>query len=412
MKKLLALFILVAANGAIAQTYETNITVETFAGSGFYGYLDGVGALTMFYGPAALAADSHSNLFVADTTNVRIRKIAPDSTVTTFAGGGNQIPGEGTNALLTMGSLAMGLNDTIWMIGPGYSYSGPQAALYEITPNAIVTRDDFSITPSGICIDPSGIIYLSDSSANKIYRYNTNQLFELFAGSGNPGDVDGNGVFTSFNSPTAMSCDAAGNIYVFDSASRVLRKITPGRDVTTVAGNPALYYYGPDMDGAGTNAVFTTVSSMCMDNLGNLILACGSSVRKLSLSTSNVTTLAGSFTQTGYANGPGNLALFKGPAGVCFIKGTLYVSDSSNERIRTITSSQSAQPVSPANLLIGTYAGLQLIGTIGRSYRIESSTDLQTWTPETTFILTTSPYFWVDQKAMGAKKFYRSFLLP
>src|SRR5271168_821684 len=106
MKKFLALFFLIAANAVIAQTYETNISVQTFAGSGFYGYLDGVGVLTMFYAPASLSADSHGNLFVADTSNVRIRKIAPDSTVTTFAGGGAQIPGEGTNALLTMGSLA------------------------------------------------------------------------------------------------------------------------------------------------------------------------------------------------------------------------------------------------------------------------------------------------------------------
>ena len=58
MKKLFLLIIASVTYAATAQIYESNITVQTFAGSGFYGYLDGVGALTMFYGPASLGADS------------------------------------------------------------------------------------------------------------------------------------------------------------------------------------------------------------------------------------------------------------------------------------------------------------------------------------------------------------------
>src|ERR1035438_2273040 len=83
-----------------AQTYDTNNeVVQTFAGSGFSGYVDGVGQLTMFNNPNAIVADSHSNLFVWDSSNLRIRKIAPDGTVTTFAGGGSafNLQGTGTN---------------------------------------------------------------------------------------------------------------------------------------------------------------------------------------------------------------------------------------------------------------------------------------------------------------------------
>src|ERR1035437_8789557 len=85
-----------------AQTYDTNNeVVQTFAGSGFSGYLDGVGQLTIFNNPNAIVADSHSNLFVWDSTNYRIRKIAPDGTVTTFAGGGSNAQGTGTNVNFT-----------------------------------------------------------------------------------------------------------------------------------------------------------------------------------------------------------------------------------------------------------------------------------------------------------------------
>src|ERR1039458_5023532 len=73
-----------------AQTYDTNNeVVETFAGSGFSGYIDGLGQLTMFNNPAAVAADSSGNLFVGDTGNFRIREITPSASVTPFAGDGH-----------------------------------------------------------------------------------------------------------------------------------------------------------------------------------------------------------------------------------------------------------------------------------------------------------------------------------
>src|SRR5437879_2248056 len=92
---LLALLCLANTLGlrAMAQIFDTNtIAVQVFAGSGFYGYFDGQGTQTMFYNPAGIAADSAGNLFVQDSSNSRIRKITPDGTVTTFAGGGPFAP--------------------------------------------------------------------------------------------------------------------------------------------------------------------------------------------------------------------------------------------------------------------------------------------------------------------------------
>src|SRR6266481_5091348 len=67
-----------------AQVYDTNNpVVETFAGSGFYGYYDGQGVFTMFNTPTAVVNDSASNLFVLDWQNSLIRKITADATVTT-----------------------------------------------------------------------------------------------------------------------------------------------------------------------------------------------------------------------------------------------------------------------------------------------------------------------------------------
>ncbi|MDB6023430.1 MAG: hypothetical protein JWQ04_3287, partial [Pedosphaera sp.] len=247
MKTIKILFVILFAaisHGVVAQVYETNITVQTFAGSGFYGYLDGVGTQTMFHDPASIVADSQGNLFVGDGVNLRIRQIAPDATLSPFVGGGTQLPAIGTNAALVIGNMAIDRHDTIWMIQPsGYYYYGPESALYEITKSAITTREDLLISPAGICVDPSGNVYLSDPNAQKIYRYATNGLIEVFVGSGNPSYADGNGIFTAFNGPQCLAADSAGNIYVFDANNHMIRKINQNRDVTTLAGYNSVYYY-------------------------------------------------------------------------------------------------------------------------------------------------------------------------
>ncbi len=123
----------------------------------------------------------------------------------------------------------------------------------------------------------------------------------------------------------------------------------------------------------------------------------------------------GSFTQSGYANGPGNLARFNSSGyggGVCISGGTIYVADAGNQRIRSITNNPTAQPVLPANLHLNTYPGLQIVGTVGRTYQIQSSPNMTNWTTRATLLLTSSPYLWIDQNPVTGNKFYRAMLLP
>jgi hypothetical protein len=398
---------------ACAQTYDTNNeVVQTFAGSGFSGYLDGVGQSTMFYNPNSIVADSHSNLFVWDSYNSRIRKIAPDGTVTTFAGGGNNssLPATGTNASLSVSgitSLAMDRNDTLWASGSQY-YSG----LWKITSGAVVTFTSFSFTGpgNGVCADTVGNVYFS-TGGNQIYRYATNGVFSVFAGSGNSGYADGNGIFTSFNRPAALACDSANNIYVWDSGNFLIRRIDQSQNVTTITGEGHNSYPLGSVDGVGTNATFNSVYQMCVDGSGNLILACGSCIRKIT-ATTNVVTMAGSFTLTGYANGAGNLAWFYGADGVCISGGTIFVADTYNQRIRQISFNPQPQVVTGANLGIGTFAGVTITGIVGRTYQIQSSPNMATWTTRATVLLTSSPYLWIDQTPASGNKFYHALLLP
>jgi len=174
------------------------------------------------------------------------------------------------------------------------------------------------------------------------------------------------------------------------------------------------YRNSSSADGIGTNAAFASISQMCVDGNGDLIFAggiLGSSIRKMDAS-SNVVTMAGSFTQTGYTNGAGNLARFNYPGGVCIAGGTIYVSDTSNQRIRQMTFNPQPQVVTGANLGIGTFAGVTITGVVGRTYQIQSSPNMAAWTTRATVLLTSSPYLWIDQNPIAGNKFYQALLLP
>ncbi len=111
-------------------------------------------------------------------------------------------------------------------------------------------------------------------------------------------------------------------------------------------------------------------------------------------------------------NGVGMQALFSGVNGLCLSQGGIFVADANNQRIRRITFDSAAQPVSGASLALQTYPGLKITGIVGRSYRVEASTDAENWATETTILLTKTPYLWIDENAVTEKKFYRAFLLP
>jgi hypothetical protein len=93
-------------------------------------------------------------------------------------------------------------------------------------------------------------------------------------------------------------------------------------------------------------------------------------------------------------------------------QGKIFVADSSDHRIRQIAFNATTQPVSGADLSLNMYPGLEIRGIVGRSYRIESSTNVSYWVPEETILLTSSPYLWIDRTDGAQRKFYRALLLP
>jgi hypothetical protein len=107
-----------------------------------------------------------------------------------------------------------------------------------------------------------------------------------------------------------------------------------------------------------------------------------------------------------------NLARFNDASGVCVSQGSIFIADTSNQRIRQISFNPSSQVVTGANHGIGTFAGVTITGIVGRTYQIQSSPDVNTWTARATLMLNSTPCWWIDQNPVNGSKFYRAVLLP
>jgi hypothetical protein len=179
-------------------------------------------------------------------------------------------------------------------------------------------------------IYPNGDLYVVDYGSHRIRKITPNGNVTTFAGS-SAGFTNANGTSAKFNGPRYIAVDSKGNLYVSDTNSHRIRKITPRGDVTTFAGSSAGF-----TNANGTSAKFNGPMGVAVDPNDNLYVADNGNkaIRKITPS-GDVTTFAGSGT-IGSADGSGTSAQFNGPYGiVVYPNGDLYVADYDN-RIRRI----------------------------------------------------------------------------
>ncbi|GGP27892.1 NHL repeat-containing protein [Silvimonas amylolytica] len=272
-------------------------TVSTLAGSGAYGHTDAQGTNASFFFPEGVAVDAAGNVYVVDTDNYVIRKIAPDGTVSTLAG----YPG-------TQGS-----SDGQ---GAGASFN----------------------LPGGIAVDSNGVVYVADTENHEIRKVLADGTVSTLAGSTAPGAADGTGAAASFNEPAAVAVDQNGNVFVADASNNEIRKITPAGTVSTIAGSTT----AGSADGTGSAAAFNSPHGIAVDAYGNLYVADlnNRSIRKISPG-GVVSTLANANGSPGVADGKGAAATFEFPWGIATdTAGNLYVTDYAASTLRKITPAQ------------------------------------------------------------------------
>lgn len=287
--------------------------VQTLAGDGTAGYRDGAGAQARFNNPQGVAVDASGAVYVADTGNHRIRRIAPDGTVATVAGDGTA----------------------------GYQNGAGAQARFN--------------GPRGVALDAQGNLYVADTGNSAVRFINSLGEVQTVAGDGTVGMNDSPNA--RFNGLAGVVVDKTSVfIYLADTNNHRIRRLDPSGSVITLSGAERGF-----ADGSASDARFAEPMSMTIDGSGNLVIAdsFNSLMRSINLelaaqfSPQAVSTLAGTG-ERGWADGAGNVARFSMPRGVAATaSGAIIVADTGNNVLRRIAMPPAINFIYPARARAG-----------------------------------------------------------
>jgi uncharacterized protein (TIGR03437 family) len=285
---------------------QNTFTISTVAGNGAAAYSgDGGSAINAgLNDPNGVAVDAAGNLYIAEYLGERVRKVATNGTITTVAG---------TGVL-------------------GFSGDGGSATMASLN------------GPFRVALDRAGNLYISDNGNHRVRKVTSDGTIITVAGNGSANSSGDGGLATdaAIGAPGDLALDAAGNLFIAspafagDFSANVIRKVTPGGLITTVAGNGIAGYSGDG--GLATGAALNAPEGLAIDSTGNLFIADQINQRIRKVSNGIIETVAGNGT-AGYSGdgGPAIGAELSGPAGMSFdAAGNLYIADRDNDRVRVL----------------------------------------------------------------------------
>jgi uncharacterized protein (TIGR03437 family) len=352
----------------------TDGVITTVAGNGKSGYAGdgGAAASATLNSPSAVAVDAAGNLLIADTGNHEIRKVTADGQISAFAGVGIK----------------------------GYVGNGSAATSARLN------------YPAGVAADKAGNVYIADTGNNWVRLVTPDGTISLYAGvdttsSSGPFGIGGGdptlAVNVSLGSPTSLAVDQSGNLYVVESATYRIRRISAGDHISYFAGTGTSGFSGDEglarfaelnvlgvavdssnnvviADGISNRVRTVNVSSGIIDTIAGVglatydvrgLVANGNAVffsddtchcvRKLDTSTGVVSAVAGNG-QAGFSGDTyrASTASLNTPRGLALDKaGNLYIADSQNHRVRCVYASDAT---------IDTVAGNGTADTQGDGY--------------------------------------------
>ncbi|MFL6248156.1 MAG: hypothetical protein ACJ74H_19180 [Thermoanaerobaculia bacterium] len=314
------------------------------------GTADGNGSAARFTFPFGVAVDNSGVIYVADSSNHVIRKIARNGDVTTLAGAMRSsgdsdgfagqarfnrpfdIAIDPTTGNLYVSDLG---NDMIRKVTPE-GHVTTFAGVSSISGDKDGTGTDaYFSAPWGIDVDSAGNVYVGDYGNSKIRKITPAAVVTTFSGDGIIGNTNGSATSSRFSGPAGLTLGPDGTLYVTDTFNYAIRKVSPLGDTSTFAGSmPA----DGASDGVGTDALFHFPKGIALDAAGNAYVTDSNcTIRKITPQRV-VSTLAGTPGQCGSADGTGANARFREPSGIGVAPdGTIYVADTGNNTIRRIT---------------------------------------------------------------------------
>jgi uncharacterized repeat protein (TIGR01451 family) len=351
------LYIADTSNRRVRKLDASTGLISTFAGTGSSGTSGNGGPATaaQFTSPAGLAVDSVGNVFVADSGAGAVRRIDSVTGVITLAAGG--YTGSGGDG------------------GPATS-----AGLYQ---------------PEGIALDRAGNLYIADQQNNRVRRVDAaSGIITTVAGSGLCCSSSGDGglaTLAGLNYPSSVAVDSVGNLLIAEiNSSRVRRVDALTGIITTVAGTTGCCYSGGD-GGPATSAGLYYPDAVTLDSAGNIFIAdtSGQKVRRVDALTGIITTFAGNGS-AGFRGdgGPAANAMLYYPGALAFdASGNLYIADTTNRRIRFVDLTSPTVSLSAASANLAAAGGTGTINIAitpaGAAWTAISSAGWLTPTPAT-----------------------------
>jgi hypothetical protein len=342
----------------------TNL-ISTLAGNGTRGFSGDGGPATAseLNGPLSATLTPDGGFLIADQSNSRVRRVAPDGTITTVAGSGvagfSGNGGPATAAEFNAPSDAARLPDGSIVIADSNNNMVRRVAPDGVITTAVGTGaagfsgDNGPATaatlsfPSDIAVASDGTYLISDNDNNRIRSVSPNGTITTVAGDGRAGGGGDGGPATAaqLSGPSAVSVIAGGGFLIAEEDGNRVRRVASDGTITTVAGDGVAGFNGDGI--AATSAELNHPARVAAASDGGFLIAdrLNNRIRRVSPS-GVISTVAGTGTAGGLGDGGlATSAQLNQPFGVAInSEGDYLIADTSNQRIRVVDAADAPPP--------------------------------------------------------------------
>ncbi|MGH9939110.1 MAG: Ig-like domain-containing protein, partial [Blastocatellia bacterium] len=381
----------------LAVTFNPAQTISAFAGVGGPGDSgDGGPAIAARMSPFGLTVDSSGNLLTSDDEAHRVRRITPAGTISAFAGNG-ALGSSGDGAAATGAAMNFPNDVVVDASGNVYIADTNNHRVRRVAPNGVITTFagtgelDFGgdggpavqaklAHPAGLALDAAGNLYIADSLNSRVRKVTASTgVITTVAGNGLVGFSGDGGQATqaTFKYPFSLAVDRNGVLYILDSLDHRIRRVATDGVITTIAGTGQAGYNGDNRLASGAQIAAGGIGYsgfMTTDAENDLYFAdfLNHRVRKITISTGLITTVVGNGTPgTGGAYGDPSRAQIFLPTDVAVdSRGFIYVADWGNYRILKVQSTtgiRAVASVSAASFLGDALAAESIAAAFGQN---------------------------------------------